>query len=96
MKKFYRNLFQVYWFMARALFPKDSALQREFLLIKVSAIEKEMSEVFEKLGGVRLLRHCRSAQEMKKLVAYPKKRLVLCNEDVKDNAVHARRSEIGR
>ena len=73
MKKFYRNLFQVYWFMARALFPKDSALQREFLLIKVSAIEKEMSEVFEKLGGVRLLRHCRSAQEMKKLVEHIQK-----------------------
>ena len=67
MKKFYRNLFQVYLFMARALFPKDSALQREFLLIKVSAIEKEMPEVFEKLGGVRLLRLCRSAKEMKKL-----------------------------
>lgn len=41
MKKFYRNLFQVYLFMARALFPKDSALQREFLLIKVSGLEKE-------------------------------------------------------
>ena len=67
MKKFYRNLFQVYLFMARALFPKDSALQREFLLIKVSAIEKEMPEVFEKLGGVSLLRLCRSAKEMKKL-----------------------------
>ena len=67
MKKFYRNLFQVYLFMARALFPKESALQREFLLIKVSAIEKEMPEVFEKLGGVRLLRLCRSAKEMKKL-----------------------------
>ena len=73
MKKFYRNLFQVYWFMARALFPKDSALQREFLLIKVSALEKEMSEVFEKLGGVRLLRLCRSAQEMKKLVEHIQK-----------------------
>jgi len=72
MKKFYRNLFQVYWFMARALFPKDSALQREFLLIKVSAIEKEMPEIFEKLGGVRLLRLCRSAQEMKKLVEHIK------------------------
>ena len=67
MKKFYRNLFQVYLFMARALFPKESALQREFLLIKVSAIEKEMPEVFEKLGGVSLLRLCRSAKEMKKL-----------------------------
>ena len=67
MKKFYRNLFQVYLFMARALFPKDSALQREFLLIKVSAIEKEMPEIFEKLGGVALLRLCRSAKEMKKL-----------------------------
>ena len=67
MKKFYRNLFQVYLFMARALFPKDSALQREFLLIKVSGLEKEMPEVFEKLGGVRLLRLCRSAKEMKKL-----------------------------
>ena len=73
MKKFYRNLFQVYLFMARALFPKDSALQREFLLIKVSAIEKEMPEIFEKLGGIRLLRHCRSAQEMKKLVEHIKK-----------------------
>lgn len=72
MKKFYRNLFQVYLFMARALFPKDSALQREFLLIKVSAIEKEMPEIFEKLGGIRLLRHCRSAQEMKKLVEHIK------------------------
>ncbi|MBQ4472612.1 MAG: hypothetical protein II942_05175 [Alphaproteobacteria bacterium] len=72
MKKFYRNLFQVYFFMARALFPKDSALQREFLLIKVSALEKEMPEIFEKLGGVRLLRHCRSAQEMKKLVEHIK------------------------
>lgn len=67
MKEFYRNLFQVYLFMARALFPKDSALQREFLLIKVSAIEKEMPEIFEKLGGVALLRLCRSAKEMKKL-----------------------------
>ena len=67
MKEFYRNLFQVYLFMARALFPKDSALQREFLLIKVSGLEKEMPEVFEKLGGVRLLRLCRSAKEMKKL-----------------------------
>ena len=67
MKKFYRNLFQVYVFMARALFPKDSALQREFLLIKVSGLEKEMPEVFEKLGGVSLLRLCRSAKEMKKL-----------------------------
>ena len=67
MKEFYRNLFQVYLFMARALFPKDSALQREFLLIKVSAIEKEIPEVFEKLGGVSLLRLCRSAKEMKKL-----------------------------
>ena len=67
MKKFYRNLFQVYLFMARALFPKDSALQREFLLIKVSGLEKEMPEVFEKLGGVSLLRLCRSAKEMKKL-----------------------------
>ena len=73
MKKFYRNLFQVYWFMARALFPKDSALQREFLLIKVSALEKEMPEIFEKLGGIRLLRHCRSAQEMKKLVEHIQK-----------------------
>ncbi len=72
MKKFYRNLFQVYLFMARALFPKDSALQREFLLIKVSAIEKEMPEVFEKLGGVRLLRLCRSAKEMKELVEHIK------------------------
>ena len=72
MKKFYRNLFQVYFFMARALFPKDSALQREFLLIKVSAIEKEMPEIFEKLGGIRLLRHCRSVQEMKKLVEHIK------------------------
>lgn len=68
MKKFYRNLFQVYLFMARALFPKDSAPQREFLLIKVSAIEKEMPEIFEKLGGIRLLRLCRSVQKMKKLV----------------------------
>lgn len=67
MKEFYRNLFQVYLFMARALFPKESALQREFLLIKVSAIEKEIPEVFEKLGGVRLLRLCRSAKEMNKL-----------------------------
>lgn len=67
MKEFYRNLFQVYLFMARALFPKDSALQREFLLIKVSGLEKEMPEVFEKLGGVALLRLCRSAKEMKKL-----------------------------
>ena len=73
MKKFYRNLFQVYFFMARALFPKDSALQREFLLIKVSALEKEMPEVFEKLGGVRLLRLCRSAKEMKELVEHIKK-----------------------
>ena len=72
MKKFYRNLFQVYLFMVRALFPKESALQREFLLIKVSAIEKEMPEIFEKLGGIRLLRHCRSAQEMKKLVEHIK------------------------
>ena len=72
MKKFYRNLFQVYLFMARALFPKDSALQREFLLIKVSGLEKEMPEVFEKLGGVRLLRLCRSAKEMKKLVEHIK------------------------
>lgn len=71
MKKFYRNLFQVYLFMGRALFPKDSALQREFLLIKVSAIEKEMPEIFEKLGGA-LLRHCRSVQEMKKLVEHIK------------------------
>ena len=67
MKKFYRNLFQVYLFMARALFPKVSALQREFLLIKVSGLEKEMPEVFEKLGGVSLLRLCRSAKDMKKL-----------------------------
>ncbi len=67
MKKFYRNLFQVYLFMVRALFPKDSALQREFLLIKVSGFEKEMPAVFEKLGGVSLLRLCRSAKEMKKL-----------------------------
>ena len=66
MKEFYRNLFQVYLFMARALFPKDSALQREFLLIKVSGLEKEMPEVFEKLGGIRPLRLCRSAKEMKK------------------------------
>lgn len=73
MKKFYRNLFQVYLFMARALFPKESALQREFLLIKVSAIEKEMPEVFEKLGGIRLLRLCRSAKDMKKLVEYIQK-----------------------
>ena len=72
MKKFYRNLFQVYLFMARALFPKDSALQREFLLIKVSGLEKEMPEIFEKLGGIRLLRLCRSAQEMKKLVEHIK------------------------
>lgn len=72
MKKFYRNLFQVYLFMSRALFPKDSALQREFLLIKVSAIEKEKPEVFEKLGGVALLRHCRSVQKMKKLVEHIK------------------------
>jgi hypothetical protein len=63
--------------MARALFPKDSALQREFLLVKVSALEKEMSEVFEKLGGVRLLRLCRSAQEMKKLVEHIKKTIGL-------------------
>ena len=97
MKKFYRNLFQVYWFMARALFPKDSALQREFLLIKVSGLEKEMPEIFEKLGGVRLLRLCRSAKEMNKLVEHiQKKRLVLCNEDVEDNAVYARGSQIGR
>lgn len=67
MKEFYRNLFQVYLFMARALFPKESALQREFLLIKVSGLEKGMPEIFEKLGGIRLLRLCRSAQEMKKL-----------------------------
>ena len=67
MKEFYRNLFQVYLFMARALFPKDSALQREFLLIKVSGLEKEMPEVFEKLGGTRPLRLCRSVKEMKKL-----------------------------
>ncbi len=67
MKEFYRNLFQVYLFMARALFPKDSALQREFLLIKVSGLEKEMPEFFEKLGGVSLLRLYRSAKEMKKL-----------------------------
>ena len=73
MKKFYRNLFQVYLFMARALFPKDSALQREFLLIKVSGLEKEMPEVFEKLGGVRLLRLCRSAKEMKELVEHIQK-----------------------
>ena len=72
MKEFYRNLFQVYLFMARALFPKDSALQREFLLIKVSGLEKEMPEVFEKLGGIRLLRLCRSAKEMKKLVEHIK------------------------
>ena len=72
MKEFYRNLFQVYLFMARALFPKDSALQREFLLIKVSGLEKEMPEVFEKLGGVSLLRLCRSAKEMKKLVEHIK------------------------
>ena len=72
MKKFYRNLFQVYLFMARALFPKDSALQREFLLIKVSGLEKEMPEVFEKLGGVSLLRLCRSAKEMKELVEHIK------------------------
>ena len=72
MKKFYRNLFQVYLFMAQALFPKDSALQREFLLIKVSAIEKKIPQVFEKLGGVRLLRLCRSAKEMKELVEYIK------------------------
>ena len=72
MKKFYRNLFQVYLFMARALFPKESALQREFLLIKVSGLEKEMPEVFEKLGGIRLLRLCRSAKEMKKLVEHIK------------------------
>lgn len=68
MKEFYRNLFKVYLFMARALFPKDSALQREFLLIKVSALEKKMPQVFEKLGGIRLLRLCRSAKEMKELV----------------------------
>ncbi len=73
MKKFYRNLFQVYLFMARALFPKDSALQREFLLIKVSGLEKEMPEIFEKLGGIRLLRLCRSAQEMKELVEHIQK-----------------------
>ena len=73
MKKFYRNLFQVYLFMAWALFPKDSALQREFLLIKVSALEKEMPEIFEKLGGIRLLRLCRSAQEMKELVEHIQK-----------------------
>lgn len=73
MKEFYRNLFQVYLFMARALFPKDSALQREFLLIMVSALEKEMPEIFEKLGGIRLLRHCRSAKEMKKLVEHIQK-----------------------
>lgn len=73
MKKFYRNLFQVYLFMARALFPKDSALQREFLLIKVSGLEKEMPEIFEKLGGVRLLRLCRSAKEMNKLVEHIQK-----------------------
>ena len=72
MKKFYRNLFQVYLFMARALFPKESALHREFLLIKVSGLEKEMPEVFEKLGGVRLLRLCRSAKEMNKLVEHIK------------------------
>ena len=72
MKEFYRNLFQVYLFMARALFPKDSALQREFLLIKVSGLEKEMPEVFEKLGGVSLLRLCRSAKEMKELVEHIK------------------------
>ncbi len=68
MKKFSSNLFQVYLFMARALFPKDSALQREFLLIKASGLEKEMPEIFEKLCGVWLLRLCRSAKEMKKLV----------------------------
>ncbi|MDY6407743.1 MAG: hypothetical protein SPL08_03460 [Pseudomonadota bacterium] len=73
MKKFYRNLFQVYLFMARALFPKDSALQREFLLIKISGLEKEMPEVFEKLGGIRLLRLCRSAKEMNKLVEHIQK-----------------------
>ena len=73
MKKFYRNLFQVYLFMARALFPKDSALQREFLLIKVSGLEKEISQVFEKLGGVALLRHCRSVKEMNKLVEHIQK-----------------------
>lgn len=96
MKKFYRNLFQVYLFMARALFPKDSALQREFLLIKVSAIEKEKPEVFEKLGG------CTSAplpvgpRDEKIGRAYQRKRLVLCYADVKDNAVHATGSQIGR
>ena len=67
MKEFYKNLLKVYMFMSRALFPKDSALQREFLLIKISAIEKKMPKVFEKLGGVSLLRLCRSAKEMKKL-----------------------------
>ncbi len=72
MKEFYRNLFQVYLFMTRALFPKDSALQREFLLIKVSGLEKEIPQVFEKLGGVSLLRLCRSAKEMKKLVEHIK------------------------
>ena len=34
MKEFYKNLLKVYMFMSRALFPKDSALQREFLLIR--------------------------------------------------------------
>ena len=67
MKEFYKKLLKVYMFMSRALFPKDSALQREFLLIKISAIEKKMPKVFEKLGGVSLLRLCRSAKEMKKL-----------------------------
>ena len=70
MNEFYKNLLKVYMFMSRALFPKDSALQREFLLIKISAIEKKMPEVFEKLGGVSLLRLCRSAKEMKKLEEY--------------------------
>lgn len=70
MKEFYKNLLKLYVFMSRALFPKDSALQREFLLIKVSAIEKKMPEVFEKLGGVSLLRLYRSAKEMKKLQEY--------------------------
>ena len=96
MKKFYRNLFQVYLFMARALFPKDSALQREFLLIKVSGLKKEIPQVFEKLGG------CTSAplpvgpRDEKIGRAYQRKRLILCNEDVKDNAVYATGSQIGR
>lgn len=38
MKEFYKNLLKVYMFMSRALFPKDSALQREFLLIKISGV----------------------------------------------------------